>query len=77
MHETARHTIFSTQGSASQRSALLSTTTEDANAPMLLHAAPAPMSSEPRHYVSEDNDEVGAITSGWSCGRLTRNNNRI
>jgi hypothetical protein len=57
MHETARHSIFSTPGSVSRRSALFgTTTTEDANAPMLLHAAPAPKSSGLRHYVSEDND---------------------
>ena len=55
MHETARHSIFSTQGSISHRSALFGTTTED-NAPMLQNAAPAPKSSGLRHYISEDND---------------------
>jgi hypothetical protein len=58
MHETARHSIFSTQGSVSRRSALYGTTTED-NAPMLQHAAPAPKSSGLRHYVSEDDNYEG------------------
>jgi len=56
MHETARHSIFSTNGSISQRSALFGTTTEDPHAPMLQHAAPAPKSSGLRHFVAEDNE---------------------
>ncbi|KAI9442362.1 hypothetical protein H4582DRAFT_1276672 [Lactarius indigo] len=54
MHETARNSIFTNPGSVSRRSALFGTTTEDANAPMLQHAAPAPKSSGLRHYVGED-----------------------
>lgn len=48
MHETARNSLFATQGSG--------TTSEDANAPMLQHVAPAPKSSGLRHYISEEID---------------------
>ncbi|KAH9039576.1 hypothetical protein EDB85DRAFT_2072419 [Lactarius pseudohatsudake] len=51
MHETVRNSIFTTPGSVNRRSALFGTTTEDANAPMLQHASPAPKSSGLRHYV--------------------------
>ena len=57
MHETARNSLYTAPGSVSRRSGLFGTSsTEEANASMLQHAASAPKSSGLRHYVSEDID---------------------